>query len=84
MEVGKLHFYKRLCENVCNLIFCREKEHLNNLSINEISDEVHVSLDVFVALKLVDVKAFYREYWYQIGIFWGIFFCLSTMYPYSN
>jgi hypothetical protein len=34
------------------LIFCREKEHFNNLIMNEISDEVHVYLDVFVALML--------------------------------
>jgi hypothetical protein len=49
---GKLLFFKRLCENVCNLIFCREKEHFNNLIMNELSDEVHVSLDVCAMLML--------------------------------
>jgi hypothetical protein len=34
------------------LIFCREKEHFNNLIMNEISDEVHVYLDVFSTLML--------------------------------
>jgi hypothetical protein len=31
---------------------CREKEHFNNLITNEISDEVHVYLNVVFALML--------------------------------
>jgi hypothetical protein len=34
------------------LIFCREKEHFNKLIMNELSDEVHVYLDVFATLML--------------------------------
>jgi hypothetical protein len=34
------------------LIFYREKEHFNNLIMNEISVEVHVYLDVFSMLML--------------------------------
>jgi hypothetical protein len=34
------------------LIVYREKEHFNNSIMNELSDEVHVYLDVFVALML--------------------------------
>jgi hypothetical protein len=34
------------------LIFYREKENFNNLIMNEIFDDVHVLLDVFVALIL--------------------------------
>jgi hypothetical protein len=34
------------------LIFCREKENFNNSIMNELSDEVHVYLDMFVVLML--------------------------------
>jgi hypothetical protein len=33
-------------------MFCREKYHFNNLIMNELSDEVHVYLDVFSMLML--------------------------------
>ena len=33
-------------------ILCRTKEHFNNLIMNELSDEVHVELDVFSMLML--------------------------------
>jgi hypothetical protein len=34
------------------LIFCREEEHINKSIKNNIFDEVHVQLDVFVVLIL--------------------------------
>jgi hypothetical protein len=34
------------------LIFYKEKENFNNLIVNELSDEVHVYLNVFATLML--------------------------------